>query len=280
MTQSADPASYELAEFYDAIDDQHPHHQKEFDFLAGVFDRFEHRRIRRILDLACGTGPHSIFLASKGYEVVGLDLSGKMLEIAIRKAQAAGHQVQDRIQFVEGDVLSLNFDEEFDAVICIGQTTMILTRLEEISRMFSGVYRSLRPGGLFVVDFLSWYKKGSFTGATNARLGDREIRIENEETFDPIRQMLHHKSRYFVTEHGRTTLYEGYGRDRIFFPQEMLIYLTEIGGFQVQSLYDCWNLDKEPENDYLVFVVRKPERRPLTLEGRHNSRTLHSESHP
>jgi SAM-dependent methyltransferase len=180
-----------------------------------------------------------------------------MLEIAARKAREAGLDVQGQVRFVQGDVLSLDFHEEFDAVICIGQTTMILTETADMRRMFSGIYESLRPGGLFVVDFMSWYEKGSFTGVESAKVGDREIRIENEETFDPIQQTLHHKAKYFVTERGETTLYEGYGKDRIFFPQEMLVYLREIGGFQILGLYDCWDLDKDPEKDYLVVVARK-----------------------
>ena len=257
MIGERSPAYYELAEFYDIIDGQHPHYNKEFDFLVAVFDRFGHDRIRRVLDLACGTGSHSIFLAGKGYEVVGLDLSEKMLDIARKKARTAGRPIQDRVEFVHGDVLSINFDEEFDAVVCIGQTTMILNELNDMQMMFKGIYKSLRPGGLFIVDFMSWYNKGTFTDTVNASLGGKDVRIENEETFDPVRQILHHKSTYIVTDRVKTTQYEGYGEDRIFYPQEMLIYLREIGGFQIQGLYDCWDLDKEPENDYLVVVANK-----------------------
>jgi SAM-dependent methyltransferase len=251
------PAYHELAEFYDVIDSQHPHYQKEFDFLVAAFDRFGQDRIRRVLDLACGTGHHSIFLAGKGYDVMGLDISEKMLDIAQKKVQAAGHLIEDRIEFVLGDVLSLNFDEEFDAVICIGQTTMMLTEFDYLQRLFKGIFKSLRPGGLLIMDFLSWYNKGSFTDTVNASLGGKDLRIENEEIFDPIRQILHHKSKYYVTDRGKTTQYEGYGEDRIFYPREILIFLREIGGFQIQGMYDCWDPDKEPENDYLVIIARK-----------------------
>ncbi|PKO12237.1 MAG: hypothetical protein CVU39_25150 [Chloroflexi bacterium HGW-Chloroflexi-10] len=42
----------------------------------------------RILDLGCGTGTHSLYLTSKGYQVTGIDLSAKAIETAKEKAQS------------------------------------------------------------------------------------------------------------------------------------------------------------------------------------------------
>ncbi len=68
--------------------------------------------MRRILDLACGTGIPPLELARRGYEVVGLDLPGEMLAVARRKAKKEGLKVE----FIRGNALEIDFEEEFDAV--------------------------------------------------------------------------------------------------------------------------------------------------------------------
>jgi len=66
------------------------------------------------LDLGCGTGTSSIFLAQQGFKVVGVDFSPKAIELARRKAQRATTSVDFRI----GDVARLDFlQEPFDFVL-------------------------------------------------------------------------------------------------------------------------------------------------------------------
>src|SRR4030095_9118544 len=52
----------------------------EVDFLVPCFKRFAGRAARRALDIACGTGPHLVRLAERGYQAAGLDLSARNIE--------------------------------------------------------------------------------------------------------------------------------------------------------------------------------------------------------
>ena len=71
----------------------------------------------RALDLGCGTGTNSIYLAQNGWQVTGIDFSPKALELARRKAQRANVQVD----FHLGDVTSLDFiSEPFDLILDLG----------------------------------------------------------------------------------------------------------------------------------------------------------------
>src|ERR1041384_5742366 len=63
----------------------------EVDFLVHSFNRFARRKVRRVLDIACGTGPHLIRLADRGYEMSGLDLSPVNIEFLRRRLAAKGH---------------------------------------------------------------------------------------------------------------------------------------------------------------------------------------------
>jgi SAM-dependent methyltransferase len=102
---------------------------------------------RRILDLACGGGRHSLAMARQGARVTGIDLGPAAIATARRRAQRAGLSVE----FVQDDIRHLTYESDFDAVTLLFGcfTEMPLQQAEEVLRHIS---RSLRPGGLFVLD--------------------------------------------------------------------------------------------------------------------------------
>lgn len=71
-----------------------------------------------ILDLPCGTARLSLFLAEKGFNVVGLDISASMIDQGMKKIK--GTSLEHRIKFEIGDGESLSFpDAYFDLPICL-----------------------------------------------------------------------------------------------------------------------------------------------------------------
>lgn len=98
----------------------------------------------RVLDLACGSGRHSLELRRRGHEVVGADISADLIEIARRDAAEAGLEVE----FVEADLRELDFDAEFDLVLNLNDGAIgYLESDEENLRSFEVISRALRPGG-------------------------------------------------------------------------------------------------------------------------------------
>jgi ubiquinone/menaquinone biosynthesis C-methylase UbiE len=98
----------------------------------------------RVLDLGCGTGVVSLPLAKRGFDVVGIDHSPEMLELARQKLTAAGVEAT----FETGDVRALRFgDAEFDCVTIQG----LLHHLEELDSCLAEMVRALRPGGFFYI---------------------------------------------------------------------------------------------------------------------------------
>jgi SAM-dependent methyltransferase len=98
----------------------------------------------RILDLACGSGRHSIELARRGFSVVGADISEELIEIAERDAAEQGVEAT----FVRGDLRQLEFEAEFDIVLNLNDGAIgYLESDEENLRTFGVISRSLRPQG-------------------------------------------------------------------------------------------------------------------------------------
>jgi SAM-dependent methyltransferase len=107
----------------------------------------------RVLDLACGTGRHSIELARRRIPVLGLDYSEPSLE---RARQAAGAEGLE-IQFVRGDMRALQFDAEFDVVINLFSAFGYFDDPADDERTIAGVARALRPGGRFALETINPY---------------------------------------------------------------------------------------------------------------------------
>ncbi len=72
-------------------------YEKECEFIEDVLSKSS-IKVRRILDLGCGTGGHALLLAKKGYAVVGVDRSAEMLEFARQRAKDEGLSVE----FIQG----------------------------------------------------------------------------------------------------------------------------------------------------------------------------------
>jgi 2-polyprenyl-3-methyl-5-hydroxy-6-metoxy-1,4-benzoquinol methylase len=106
--------------------------------------------VGRALDLGCGTGTHSIFLAQKGYAVVGVDFASKAIELANLKTREAGVKVDFRL----GDVTHLDFlHDPFDIALDIG-TFHSLNKVER-TRYEENLARLTHPGSLFLL----WARK-------------------------------------------------------------------------------------------------------------------------
>lgn len=137
----------ELYERFDDYDDE-PYTQNtlsEIDFLEDVLGG---RRDERVLDVGCGTGRHSLELAGRGYEVVGVDLSPDMIHQAVAKATAEGLSPE----FSVGDARELAFDSEFDVALILCEGGFSLVETDEMDRLIvAGASRALRDRGLLML---------------------------------------------------------------------------------------------------------------------------------
>jgi 2-polyprenyl-3-methyl-5-hydroxy-6-metoxy-1,4-benzoquinol methylase len=86
--------------------------RREVDFIVKALDL---PAGAKVLDLCCGQGRHSLELARRGFQVVGVDLSEALLYAARKRAESEGLSVT----FLHCDMREIDFAGEFDAVINI-----------------------------------------------------------------------------------------------------------------------------------------------------------------
>lgn len=97
-----------------------------------------------VLDLGCGGGWTSVFLARHGYDVVGQDIAADMITLA--RENGALNGVEERLSFVCADFESLGFDGRFDAALFFDS----LHHADDEALAIASVYRALKPGGVLI----------------------------------------------------------------------------------------------------------------------------------
>jgi SAM-dependent methyltransferase len=122
--------------------------RQEIDFLWPVL---ELEPGRRVLDVGCGPGRHSLELARRGVEVVGIDASPEFVDLA----QAGADDERLPASFRVLDVRQLAYDGEFDAVICLCQGGFGLLDGREEIEVFGRIVRSVRAGGRVAISAFS-----------------------------------------------------------------------------------------------------------------------------
>jgi len=120
--------------------------EREGPFFRRVF---EENGVRRVLDLACGTGHHAVMLARWGLEVTAMDISGPMVERAKAASFAAGVKVEAR----EGGFLDFRerVQGKYDVVLILGNSLPHLLAKEEVVRCFKDVAGVLNHGGRLII---------------------------------------------------------------------------------------------------------------------------------
>jgi SAM-dependent methyltransferase len=102
-----------------------------------------------VLELGCGTGRVTIPIAQAGVEAVGLDNARAMLDVARRKAAAAGVTVR----WVTADMASFQLEQRFGLVIIPFRSFLhLLTEADQLACL-RRIYEHLLPGGRFALNF-------------------------------------------------------------------------------------------------------------------------------
>lgn len=132
---------------WDQLIDWESRAESEGDFFI---DQLKKRGVRRVLDVATGTGFHSVRLLQEGFEVVSVDGSADMLAKAFHNACQEGHILRT----VNADWRFLNRDVhgEFDAVVCLGNSFTHLFEERDRRKSLAEYYSMLKHDGVLILD--------------------------------------------------------------------------------------------------------------------------------
>lgn len=126
--------------------------QREGPLLARVLGRAP---VPRLLDLGCGSGEHSRFLAAQGFQVTGVDASADQLQAA-RSADPGGRYVQASLTALTGQVDAGRIEGGQGGAVCLGNTLPHLQEEGDVLAFFRGLWTCLAPGAPFLLQVLNY----------------------------------------------------------------------------------------------------------------------------
>ena len=144
-------------------------YEKRADFLEKLF-HCRKADVHTVLDLACGTGTMTWLLASRGYEMIGVDSSAEMLAQAMCKT---GEGIPPL--FLQQPMPKLDLYGTVDAAICCLDSLNYLTDPRDVKRTFARLHLFIAPGGVLVFDINTVEKLAALDGQV--------FLDENEDTY-------------------------------------------------------------------------------------------------
>ncbi|MEE9592626.1 MAG: class I SAM-dependent methyltransferase [Thermoplasmata archaeon] len=244
------------ARYYDLIYGPIVDYEREGDLLEGIFARYAGRPVRRVLDMGSGTGNHALVLASRGYDVVGVDRNEAFVATAREKAGKR----KNGPRFVVGDMQELVVEGRFDALISMFGAFSHLPR-GAAGIALSRFHERLEPEGILVFEW--WNERGARGGyqdwSDREGQGIRLIRL-SQSSVDAKARTLQITFEHLVlrgdlleeafTEEGTMTLYQ---------VAEMEALLSQAGLAPVAMLDWVRKVlePHDPENFRVLAVARR-----------------------
>ena len=107
-----------------------------------------------VVDLGCGTGTLTNLMYKKGYDMIGIDSSESMLDVAQKKRDDKEYD----ILYINQDMRDLDLYSTVGTIFSVCDSINYLLRESEVLRTFKLIEKFLYPGGLFMFDFNTVYK--------------------------------------------------------------------------------------------------------------------------
>ncbi len=218
-------------------------------YIHALFARFA-PAAARVVDLACGTGNVSFALHRLGYEVMGVDRSEAMLEIARGKA------ADTSVEFVQQDLRQLGGLGPFDAATCLYDSINYLLAPADIDAALRGAQGIVQPGGLFVFDICT--ERNSLRYFRNMRHSEcgPGFSCERHSTYDLDRRLQ--RNHFRIRRDESDDAFEETHVQRIY-PVATVAARVEASAWELLALFDGFTFDEGSEDsDRVHLVLRAP----------------------
>ena len=246
-------SSYEsFARVYDLFMDNIPY-EEWCEYLAGLL---EDQGIREglVLELGCGTGNMTRLLAEKGYDMIGVDNSVDMLEIAMEKKE---EEEQDILYLLQ-DMREFELYGTVRAVVSVCDSMNYIIEEEDLLEVFRLVNNYLDPGGIFIFDLNTEYKYEKILGDTTIAEDREDASFIWDNYYDPEEQINEYDLALFVpVEKDGETLYRKYEETHYqkAYSLEKVKELLLKAGMEFVAAYDAFTRDPVREDSERIYIL-------------------------
>lgn len=216
---------------------------KEYDVEGGL-----------MLDLGCGTGTMTEILAEAGYDMIGVDNSEDMLEIAMEKKVESGHDILYLLQ----DMREFELYGTVNAVVSICDSVNYITEEEELKDVFRLVNNYLDPKGIFIFDFNTEYKYREILGDCTIAENREECSFIWDNYYYEEEKINEYELSLFIQEED-SELYRKYEETHFqkAYTYETMRRLIEESGLEFVTAYDAFTHVKPTEKSERIYMIAR-----------------------
>lgn len=226
-----------FARFYDKV--YHSlNNEKVTDFIVSILAKHGNKG-KEIMDMACGTGEQALGLSKKGFNVIGVDLNEKMLDVAIAKTK--------KIQFLKGDMRSFKARKKLDAVTCLLSAINHNRNLDELKKTIQNFYGNLNTGGVCIFDlgFVNKKKDNYPQGCQLNTFADKDLQLAriSQWVVSSIDENIYDTQDLFLVKENGKIDFEIDRYELGLFEVKDVKKIMEKAGFEVM-IFEPWSVKK------------------------------------
>ena len=240
-----------FAEVYDTFMDNIPY-EEWCGYLTGLLRDFGVPS-GILLELGCGTGSMTELLAEQGYDMIGIDNSEEMLELAAETRAASGHDILYLCQ----DMREFELYGTAAAAVSVCDSMNYILENEELKQVFSLVNNYLDPGGIFLFDLNTEYKYKELLGDSTIAEDREECSFIWENQYDEEEKINIYDLAVFVRrEDGLFEKYQETHYQRAYSLDEVKEALQE-AGMEFVAAYDAFTKEPPREDSERIYVAAR-----------------------
>ncbi len=206
-----------------------------------------------VVDLGCGTGTLTELLYQKGYDMIGVDSSESMLNMAMNKRERCGAE----ILYLQQDMRELELYSTVGTVYSVCDSLNYILEEEELLEVFTLVNNYLFPGGIFLFDFNTDYKYREVIGDATIAENREDCSFIWENYYHPEEGINEYDLTVFVRQNDgvfrrftETHFQRGY-------TVEQMLALVSRAGMTVEEVRDADTGREVTDRSERVYVVAK-----------------------
>lgn len=240
-----------FARVYDELMDEVPY-EEWADFIRQKLGEYAIRE-GLMLELGCGTGKMMELMGDAGFDMIGVDSSMEMLQIAQEKSQEGNKD----FLYLWQDMREFELYGTVRAVISICDSINYITNPEELTQVFRLVNNYLDPGGIFLFDFNTEYKYRELMGETVIAEDREDVSFIWYNSYDEAEHFNEIDLRVFVREEdGRYRKFEEEHLQRGYTLPEIKQMIHE-AGMEFLAAYDGYTGRAADEKSERIVVTAR-----------------------
>lgn len=241
-----------FAAVYDTFMDNIPYEEWS-EYLVGLLREYGVED-GLVLDMGCGTGSMTELLAGAGYDMIGIDNSEDMLELAMEKREESGHDILYLLQ----DMREFELYGTVRAVVSICDSINYITEESDLLETFRLVNNYLDPKGVFIFDFNTVYKYRELLGDTTIAEDREDCSFIWDNYYYEEEQVNEYELSLFIREEqsGLFRKYQETHQQKAYDLETMKRLLTQ-AGLEYITAYDAFTKDAPTEKSERIYVIAR-----------------------